>query len=621
MSDFLAVFGRPLDPGSLLDFVRAPYRSESRQGLVLNFSWGSLAILRDPFSPTPSIRQTEGKVMAWVGELGEARDAARLAALHEALADRDPRRALAHAANLTGAFALCHASDERLRLITDIGAFTPIYVATGPSGEVTALGTHPDLVAVAGLQEPTPDLVSMAHFLDYGHAGPPGTMHLGLTMLPHASIHTVGLGIDTKRHLASTAYWSAPPEDAAGTESAFAEELRHLLTAVVGERCQEEKVAVCLSGGLDSRVVLSAVPAAVDCTAVTFFDCFNREAATAREVATAFGRKWLPLRRDDDFLASQLEPVVDLSGGEGEWVTAHELGFVSRFREEGFGSLLHGLNFDSFLKGYQAKDLSKRKRLGGLLPSVWDQVEFDFAAEPNKNLRGDLVQASFRDKVIARRRQWSSAFIDTRRQSQADSLGSFPSFRRFHANWNAERRVMPIRMPALDRRIVDFMFRCPTQLRMEGRLLSLAARDLLRPASAVANANTGVRFGSSGLSALVQRSRRLAGEKIIRALGFEKIEHSWHDYEHYWLHNPKLRELVRRHGPQLECLAPDFFIKSPESTLEDPRIHWTSGFRMLQIALWLERMSAYRDAFARICQRVPVGVAMMDRRGASQDAY
>ncbi len=605
MSDFLAVFGRRVDAESLLEFIRLPYAGESRTGIAMNHQWGSLAILQEPFSREASTIRMGNEALAWVGDLHFGADSRVLDSLLLALSGAERHHALPLACELNGAFALLHANDNCLHIITDIGGFTPVYVALDASGGVLALGTHADLVAVAGFSHPDIDMVSLAHFLDYGHAGPPGTMHQGVSMLQHASLHTIKNTPNEVPRIGSVPYWTPPHEESTRSEQDFADELRGIIISTVADRCQGEKIAVCLSGGLDSRVILSAVPAEIDCTALTFYDKINREALTACAVSGAYNRKWLPLQRSEEYLFEQLDAVLSFCGGEGEWVTAHELGFVGRMREEGYSSVLHGLNFDSFLKGYNAKDLKRKKRMGGLLRPQWEKVDYDYADEPNKHLKKPLVRSDFREAVVTRRRELAAQYYDANRQSLADILGSFPFFRRFHANWISERRLIPLRMPALDKRIIDFMFRCPTGIRMEGRLLAMAAKELLKPSRNIPNANTGVRFASTPLGAMAQRARRLAVERssslVRKALGLpETINHSWHDYDHYWKTSVSLQKLVASHGKFLEPLESAFFISPALTMLRDPDLHWTSGFRLIQIALWLERMPAYSVAFENL---------------------
>jgi hypothetical protein len=310
------------------------------------------------------------------------------------------------------------------------------------------------------------------------------------------------------------------------------------------------------------------------------------------------------MKRGPEYLSSQLEPVVDAVGCEGEWVTAHEIGFVEKFEREGYSSIVHGLMFDSFLKCRNAKDLVKHKRFGGLLSPRYELKSYDLASAANHGLTFPFVEPGLREQVIRQRRSWMLQFFDQSQYSHVDVLATFPHLRRVHANWCAERRFLPIRMPALDKRVIEFFHRCPVLPRLGGRLLEKAAYDLLGPCKQIPNANTGVRIGSGRFSALTQRSFRLIKERSAEVLkvgvGNPKIEHSWHDYPRYWRTSAALKEIRQRFEHHLENLYPDFLVFPPRAILDDKRLHWSSGFRLLQVAAWMDRVPRYAEILVRI---------------------
>jgi hypothetical protein len=74
----------------------------------------------------------------------------------------------------------------------------------------------------------------------------------------------------------------------------------------------------------------------------------------------------------------------------------------------------------------------------------------------------------------------------------------------------------------------------------------------------------------------------------LEKLGKEpKIQHSWHDYPKYWRESGKLRELIREYGANLEQFDGILFKESGRALLERKDIDWRSGFRLLQLAIWL----------------------------------
>ena len=69
MSDFLVALGSARPGVALLEVLRFPYGDQLREGLSFDFTWGSVAILREPVAATENVRESETGVFASVGDL------------------------------------------------------------------------------------------------------------------------------------------------------------------------------------------------------------------------------------------------------------------------------------------------------------------------------------------------------------------------------------------------------------------------------------------------------------------------------------------------------------------------------------------------------------------------
>ena len=179
-------------------------------------------------------------------------------------------------------------------------------------------------------------------------------------------------------HHRQWSYWTPPAEHKARHhEAELADTLREVLLASLRDRCQQQKIGLALSGGLDSRLIASVVPEDKARTAFTMCDRVNREAKTAKRVAEAYGWSWTPLFRHKEYLANHLVDIVKFVGCECEFVHAHLHGFANTIAEE-VDVLLTGDFVDTLLRAYTAFDFGYRRRLGGLLPPRYEPIPFDY---------------------------------------------------------------------------------------------------------------------------------------------------------------------------------------------------------------------------------------------------
>lgn len=108
-----------------------------------------------------------------------------------------------------------------------------------------------------------------------------------------------------------------------------------------------QKGVVALSGGLDSRLVIGAIPSEALFEAFTFIDSTDNiqtiEVKTAREVSRALGRKHHVELIPAQFIFDNAEDIVKLTGGLGLMNdSAKTLSIINKIRAKGFDYLLGG---------------------------------------------------------------------------------------------------------------------------------------------------------------------------------------------------------------------------------------------------------------------------------------
>ena len=200
--------------------------------------------------------------------------------------------------------------------------------------------------------------------------------------------------------------------------------------------------------------------------------------------------------------------------------------------------------------------------------------------------------------MTERRHATYEKFADPKRGSVAEWMEIYPFTQDPTVGYYpAERRTLPVRLVAMDRRALDFSFRCPIELKLGSRLYKKAACSIYGKGNEIPNANDGVRPASGHWSRLTQRAVHETSRKVgrIRAQlnGGEHVQHSWHNYQRYWRESPRLKQLCQEYGPNLDEFDGSFLAGDGRKLLNNPELHWEYGFRLLQLAVWRQIIRSY----------------------------
>ena len=605
MSDFLINLDCKYKGEDLLGLVKNPFEGRFPNGQHFEFPWGRMAVLEEHLANGNNIIVRDGLVFAWVGDLVTEMSDEFIDTLMARIGEvRNCQRNQTFSLEsdevfkkLNGAFAIVLTDENGVCIITDLLNLVRVYAGYGRNGRLCVLGTHPDLVATLSDESFSVDHVSAAEFLNFGSITFPNTMHRNVKQLNPASLYNIRLGKNKPVEMEDFPYWHPPQELSKCDEEQLSGELRTALLEAIRTRCKGEKIAVAMSGGLDSRLIMAAVPKSVECIGLTFCDGLNREARIAKKATECYDRQWFPVLRENEYVGNILKRTVKLIGCEGWFVHSHAIGLVDGINKHGISSVLSGMNMDTFLKAYRAADMVRVLRMWGILPPKY--------VERNTDLIGgfeDFWRENLRISILAelaeRREIFFNQFADTKRSSSAEWLFLYPVFSGF-ASWPSERRLLPSRQVVLDRKLIDFCFKCPVRLKLDKRIFVKAVKEVYGRGARIPNAEDGVRPGSGHWSRLSQRAiRKLQSRtvRILEKLGKEaKIQHSWHDYQKYWRESEKLDQLRQQYGVNLNQFDGILFKDSGPALLENRDLDWRYGFRLLQLAVWLGIIEEYRN--------------------------
>jgi hypothetical protein len=605
MSDFLVSLNKRYTGKHLLNLIKKPYGSRAPEGQFFDYPWGSLAVLADRLADNRNIREREDVIFAWVGDLvaemsGEFVDAlvGRIGQIKNCRANgKISLESDESFKKLNGAFAILIADDEGFNVVTDPLSFVQVYEGTDGHNDLVSIGTHCDLVASISDKSLHIDMVSVGEFLNFDTPIFPNTMYKNVRELGPGRLYTLRSRAK-KVEKQDFIYWSPPKEMRQfGDENELSKELEGILLSVVRDRCDAEKVGVFLSGGLDSRLIMAAVPKTVSCIGLTFYNYPNRESRTARRVAKSYQRDWLPLIRDKEFVGNTIVDAVKLTGCEFECICGRWIGWVDEISKLDLSVILGGAQFDVYLKGYFASDWLCEKHLRGLLPDRPKRKAYDYingiSEFWNKNLTKEIV-----DQIHFRRKHTYEERADFSRGSIAEWMKLSPFSQDGASFWCASRRVLPLRLVAMDRRVLDFAFSCPIELRLGDKIFMMAAKNIYGASSRIPIANDGVRPDSGHWGRLAQRAVRKLQDRsvgVLEKLGREpRVQGSWIDYERYWQESGKLADLIRGYGKNLEQFDGQVFEERGLDLLKCKNINWREGFRLLQLAVWKSVIEDYK---------------------------
>ncbi len=254
------------------------------------------------------------------------------------------------------AFALWDAVNGELLLAVDPVGIKPLYYWTGPDHEFLFASEVRTLLA-SGMVARRIDPVALEGYLSYGAVQGPNTIIEGVRALPAGSyLRVSGQG----RLSGPRVYWrppfpSAPSGEHAALPTGFEDELRSTLAEVVAEHLiSDVPLGVFLSGGIDSSAIVaisSQRDSEIRTFSVTFAEEKFSEAPYSREIARLHRTKHSELCLGESELHALLpgalkaldQPTMD---GINVYVIAQAV------RQAGLKVALSGQGADEIFGGY-----------------------------------------------------------------------------------------------------------------------------------------------------------------------------------------------------------------------------------------------------------------------------
>jgi asparagine synthase (glutamine-hydrolysing) len=385
--------------------------------------------------------------------------------------------------SLNGAFNLVilNLEKETCTIVNDRYGLRPLhyYVADDKllfASEVKALIN-------AETQPLTLDERAFADFFTFGFVVGNKTFFNEIRLLPPASIL-----IWDKGKTAIRKYWDCKYKEESSCESIdyYVERLEVLLKQAVERRMKgKHKFGVSLSGGLDSRIILSSIDKKhYPISTITFaFPDIDNTPRITKEIAKVFGTNHVQLQISKDFLEEYAEKAVFLTDGLLNLGTFHSISILDDIANSA-DVVLDGWECETNFKGkYLLPQWISARNDDELCKAIYKRIQVIGEDE-----RSQLLSPEWQDKVKNLASQSIQKEIKKSENKLFGNKGTefvFRNTERTYLNRTfVYRRSRYIdRKPYLDNDLVDFALTIPMELRRKRRVYDQLIKKIV-PAKA-----------------------------------------------------------------------------------------------------------------------------------------
>jgi hypothetical protein len=504
---------------------------------------------------------------------------------------------------ISGMYAIFEFTQDRVAVLTDHMGFRPVYIARDESGRVLGIGTHVESLAAATEKQSDIDLVSIGELVTYNYITFPFTSRRTIRELDPCSltVYSTGDGDVTSKVL-----WEPiEPKVFPGKT-----EIRQRLNAALREAGDDisrgcQRVGVLLSGGIDSRAVISVIPQDRLGAALTYVTRENRESRVAGDVALAVGSEQILVQRDEDYFPNLVSRGLGLIGMELRG-NCHGLCIADNDLADSFDVIIGGQLSDTLLKehfmplprrdSFRERTMKSRLReiIRGPMPAPIpspshttgrESLESELTAEILEQVR---ARRNKRMKEVQRVRpttadEWHRFWPCSRQDDSAHTLGN--------------TRLMCSDTLFAHQAIVEVSQDFAPQLRVDGALTDSIFMDLCGNLGQIMNANTGLPANASKNSIRKKRKK----ERKLRQRNQSPLD-GWNDVQTSWADPVVMQrqsEIWNRHRTELASSpAADLLSKVIRRGGEkiigayQEDLPSTTNHIVMQLAIWLNSLPA-----------------------------
>lgn len=477
MSDFI-YSNKSYPEGKLSGIIHSIYSTDKPEVIEFHGIWGTLAISKSLYKGFDPI-ETEKSVCFIIGAPvlfftnneflgGEDSSTATKKIFNKWTEDNTFR----WDEEVSGPFVAIMIDKERkeLNIITDLMSFIPVYEAR--LGDEFIVGTHTDILAKASNNKDDFDFVSVADFILNSVVTFPYTFYNNIKQINPASKHKWEIEDGT---YFTEFYWKPNEDNPYSTIDEAAIRLRegieeyiHVITDSMS------KIAFFISGGEDSRTILSLASKKCAKDTFIFLDDMNREGDIAKDVSDRLKTNFYMFRRDSTFYLDILKECSDLVGSGAQYKHVHTYGFHKSCGLNEYSAVFGGFLSDTLLKGYYIKKSKIHNRLP-FLPSFNIPIQDKISI-----VSSDHVDEKIINEINNRRKRHFSWISNIRPNTTNEWFNLWPiSMHLDIPNLYGNRRLFPSYEPFMANKVVKIAAAVPQTWKLNRKLFHRMAKPSL----------------------------------------------------------------------------------------------------------------------------------------------
>ena len=543
MSDFIIQIGKHINPQDIAKKLQNRPGMEDRSVKTYRFEWGS-AVLQSPRGYGYESFEKDGVIYACMGRprfIGIQHESEGPSGFNQQVANRlRPGKENDAFESLTGTHIIFNCSNSRILILTDrMGAF-PVYCAKNSNGILVSVGTSVELMSSIAGNKQNWDLVSLSELLVFNNITFPFSTRVGIEELLPAAITKIEFD-QLKPRVDSQILWEPEEPSSWHSDEVMIDQTEQALKSAAVEITRGAKsVAVTLSGGLDSRAVLSVIPENVSLSAITYVTHENNETRVAQEVARAAGVEHLFARRGENYFAELLLDLgISLLGSERR-AAAHGYCMSMNNLHDKFDAIIGGQLSDTFLKNhYMPFDQREKLRPKGLKEHLQMFANFHKTRrKPNvlstigRHLALIHLNRDMQEAVSERRKKRLSKLKTIRPNTGEEWSRFWPTSRQDDlAHVLGNIRLFPFDTLFMQKAIIEVAVNLSPSQRFGGKIANQAFNRIYGHLGNIENANTGLEAHLGEITTKKQRKRHAKNLSlnIPSAAPWNDVQSSWSD--------------------------------------------------------------------------------------------
>jgi len=363
---------------------------------------------------------------------------------------------------------------KTIKIVTDIMSFIPVYISM--KGDEKYIGTHIDSLAKISGNNVEIDLISITDLIINGYVTFPYTTYKDIRQLAPACIHEWNIGDDKYKY---SYYWIPMEKIEYKNIKIAALDLKKYLKNFIDSVTEDmDNIGTFITGGEDSRLILSLLPKNKKCDSFIYLDRYNREGRIAKKASKIFNANFNIYYRSKTHYLDILPECSDFVGSCSQYVHSHTYKLYKESNLLDYKAVFGGFLSDCLIK---AIDIKKYDMYDFILIQYVHTLFDKISNKSQKNMI-NIIDNEIINKINKRHMDYLKRIKEIRGKSAENWFRLWPmSMNEAMPYFYCNRRLFRIYEPFMSNEVVKFSASVPQKWKISRRLFNIIARDSLKP--------------------------------------------------------------------------------------------------------------------------------------------